>query len=128
MSGAAPVWRADPAREFPTPERCHVLETYNSENDPSLSIARARVEPRVTTTWHVLEHTIERYIVAGGRGRVEVGNFPAVEVGPGDIVIIPSGTRHRISNTGDVDLIFYCVCTPRFQTDNYRPLEQSQNA
>jgi mannose-6-phosphate isomerase-like protein (cupin superfamily) len=93
-----------------------------------LSIARARVEPRVTTAWHVLEHTIERYIVVEGRGQVEVGNFPAVEVGPGDIVIIPSGTRQRIANTGDVDLIFYCVCTPRFRTDNYRSLERSQSA
>ena len=123
MSAAGLVWRVDVAREFLTPERCHILEAYNAPTDPSLSIARARVEPNVTTAWHVLERTIERYIIAEGRGTVEIGDFPAADVGPGDVVIIPEGARQRITNTGSVDLIFYCVCTPRFQTQNYRSLE-----
>jgi len=54
---------------------------------------------------------------------VEVGDFPAANVGPGDVVIIPAGARQRITNTGSVDLIFYCVCTPSFQPANYRSLE-----
>jgi mannose-6-phosphate isomerase-like protein (cupin superfamily) len=118
MSDARAVWNSEIAREFSTLERCHILETYNIAED-SLSIARARV----TTAWHVLENTIERYIVSEGRGRVEVGDFPATEVGPGDVVVIPAGSRQRITNTGDADLIFYCVCTPRFQNSNYRSLE-----
>jgi mannose-6-phosphate isomerase-like protein (cupin superfamily) len=122
MSDARAVWNSEIAREFSTLERCHILETYNIAED-SLSIARARVETGVTTAWHVLENTIERYIVSEGRGRVEVGDFPATEVGPGDVVVIPAGSRQRITNTGDADLIFYCVCTPRFQNSNYRSLE-----
>jgi mannose-6-phosphate isomerase-like protein (cupin superfamily) len=120
MSGERAVWTAESAREFLTPERCHIVETYADE---SMSIARARVEPRVTTAWHVVEHTIERYIIAEGRGRVEVGEFPAADVGPGDVVIIPSATRQRITNIGAVDLIFFCVCTPRFQAENYKSIE-----
>lgn len=117
------VWKQDLAKEFLTPERCHILETYNTADDRSLSIARARVEPGITTAWHVLEHTIECYIMAEGRGRVEIGDLPASNVGPGDVVVILPGTRQRITNTGTGDLIFYCACTPRFQQSNYRTLE-----
>jgi mannose-6-phosphate isomerase-like protein (cupin superfamily) len=117
------LWKQDASKEFSTPERCHIIETYNSAADESLSIARARVQPGITTAWHHVEGTIERYIIAEGRGRVEISDFPAQQVGPGDVVVIPSGVRQRITNIGDGDLILYCVCTPRFQSHNYRTLE-----
>jgi mannose-6-phosphate isomerase-like protein (cupin superfamily) len=117
------LWKQDTSKEFSTPERCHILETYNSAADESLSIARARVERGVTTAWHHVQSTVERYIIAEGRGRVEVGDFPASDVLPGDVVTIPAGVRQRITNIGAHDLIFYCVCTPRFQQKNYRTLE-----
>jgi len=117
------LWKQDISNEFSTPERCHIIETYNSASDESLSVARARVQRGVTTAWHEVEGTVERYIIAEGRGRVEVGDFPASDVGPGDVVIIPAGVRQRITNIGDRDLVFYCVCTPRFRHQNYRALE-----
>jgi mannose-6-phosphate isomerase-like protein (cupin superfamily) len=117
------LWKQDASKEFSTPERCYIIETFNSAADESMSIARARVEPGITTAWHHVAGTVERYIIAEGRGRVEVGEFPASDVGPGDVVIIPAGVRQRITNIGDRDLIFYCVCTPRFQSRNYRALE-----
>src|SRR5215472_3382331 len=117
------LWKHDASKEFSTPERCHIIETFNSAADESLSIARARVEPGITTAWHHVESTVERYIIAEGRGRVEVGDFPPSNVSPGDVVIIPAGVRQRITNTGDQDLIFYCVCTPRFLQQNYRTPE-----
>lgn len=117
------LWKQDASNELSMPERCHIIETFNSPADESLSIARARVEPGITTAWHIVKGTVERYIIASGHGRVEVGDFPAADVGPGDVVIIPAGVRQRITNTGDQDLIFYCVCTPRFQLRNYSALE-----
>jgi len=117
------IRKLDPANEFATPERCWITESYNTPEDPSISIARARVEPGGITAWHAVEGTAERYIIAEGRGRVEVGELPPTEVRPGDVVIIPAGVRQRIENTGDTDLIFYCVCTPRFEVRNYRALE-----
>jgi mannose-6-phosphate isomerase-like protein (cupin superfamily) len=120
---ATPVWRNEAMMEFLTAERCFILETYNTSNDETLSIARARVPPDVTTALHTVEGTTERYIIAEGRGRVEVGEMPSAEVGPGDVVVIPPGTRQRIRNLGSTDLIFYCVCTPRFRAENYRSLE-----
>ena len=74
---ATPVWRNEAAMEFLTAERCFILETYNTSNDETLSIARARVPPGVTTALHAVEGTTERYIIAEGRGRVEVGEMPS---------------------------------------------------
>ena len=68
----------------------------------------------MTTRWHRLRGVTERYLILEGQGRVEVGELPTEDVGPGAVVLIPPGTRQRITNTGDADLIFLAVCTPRF--------------
>ncbi len=123
MPPSGVIWKHDRSNEFVTAERCHVLDTCNTAADQTLSIARARVEPRVTTAWHCVESTVERYIIAEGRGCVEIGDWPAALVSPGDVVVIPAGVRQRIANPGTTDLIFYCVCTSRFRVENYRALE-----
>jgi mannose-6-phosphate isomerase-like protein (cupin superfamily) len=58
-----------------------------------------------------------------GSGRVEIGDDKPTDVGPMDTVTIPAGVRQRIINTGTTDLIFLCICTPRFQFENYVNLE-----
>lgn len=110
--------------EFYTPERCHIIEWSNTPDDPAVSIARARVEPGITTRWHRLTGTVERYVILEGTGRMEVGGRPAREVGPGDVVHIPAGCPQRIANTGERDLIFLAVCTPRFRPEAYEDMEQ----
>jgi len=117
------IRRFDPGSEYATPERCHIMELSNSPDDPELSIARARVEPGVTTRWHRLVETAERYCIISGTGLVETGVLPAREVAPGDVVIIPPACRQRISNTGTEDLVFLAVCTPRFTPECYEDLE-----
>ena len=117
------VRQFDPGSEFATPERCHITELSNSTDDPELSIARARVEPGVTTRWHRLVETAERYCIISGTGLVETGDLPAREVAAGDVVIIPPACRQRISNTGTEDLVFLAVCTPRFTPECYEDLE-----
>ena len=115
--------RIDLSREFYTPEKCHIIELSNTPDDPDASIARARVTPGVTTRWHRLVETTERYVIIEGRGRVEVGNLPPQEVSPGDVVFIPPSCRQRITNVGDRDLIFLAICTPRFQPEVYEDLD-----
>jgi len=110
----AQICRADPSKEFPTQENCFILEVANDAADPDMSIARARVRPGVTTTWHRLEGIVERYIIVRGKGRVEVGDLPPTIVSEGDVVRIPANVPQRITNIGDEDLLFVCVCTPRF--------------
>lgn len=115
------VRRPDEAREFPTDERCHILELSGRADDTDLSIARARVEPGITTQLHVLDID-ERYVVVAGRGVVEVGGVEEA-VGPGDVVLIPAGVPQRIANRDDEDLVFYCLCTPAWTPETYRALD-----
>lgn len=117
------ILHARNSNELLTQERCWITENSNSADDLDLSIAHVRVEPDVTTQWHLLEETKERYLIISGEGEVEVGDMPAVKVGPGDIVLIPAGVRQRIKNTGGGELKFYALCTPRYLEHNYRNLE-----
>jgi mannose-6-phosphate isomerase-like protein (cupin superfamily) len=116
------VQRLDPHSEFMTAEDCWILEAWNDGSDPAVSIARARVAPGVSTQLHRLRGVDERYAVIQGTGIVRVGDLAPVTVEPGDIVVIPAGTSQQIRNTGDVDLVFYCICTPRFSPDCYEAL------
>ena len=113
------VVRPDPAQEFYTAERCHILELSNSADDEALSIARARVEPGITTAFHKVIDTAERYVILAGQGRVDLEGQEPESVGIGDVVLIPPGVEQRITNTGDTDLVFLALCTPRFQQDRY---------
>ena len=105
--------------EFFTAEGCYITELSNSADDPDLSIARARVAPGVTTRWHRLAQTAERYYIVQGTGSVEIEGLSPTEVKEGDIVIIPAMCRQRITNTAEQDLIFLAICTPRFQNNAY---------
>lgn len=117
------ISRFDPTTEFFTPERCHIVEMHNSEHDPACSIARARVAPGVTTQLHALRGTEERYVLLQGQAVIEVGGGNALTLKPMDVVLIPAGSSQRITNTGDSDLIFLCVCSPRFKPEQYINLE-----
>jgi len=105
--------------EFYTPEKCYIIELSNTPDDPDVSIARARLAPGVTTRWHRLVATAERYVILEGSGRVEVGSLPPQDVSAGDIVLIPPSCRQRIANSGQADLIILAVCTPRFRPEAY---------
>jgi oxalate decarboxylase/phosphoglucose isomerase-like protein (cupin superfamily) len=39
------------------------------------------------------------------------------------VVLIPPGAAQRISNTGDDDLVFLAICTPRFVREAYRDVD-----
>jgi mannose-6-phosphate isomerase-like protein (cupin superfamily) len=112
------------ADEFHTIEGCYITELSNSGDDPEISIARARLEPGVTTRWHRLRGTSERYFIVSGQGRVEVGELAPRVVTGGDIVLIPPLCRQRITNTGTADLVFLAICTPRYTDEVYEEPEE----
>jgi len=109
--------------EVYTPERCYITELANTPADPDASIALARVAPGVTTRWHRLAGTTERYVIIEGRGRVEIGDLEPRDVAAGDVVLIPPLCRQRITNVGKDDLTFLAICTPRFERRNYEDVE-----
>ena len=116
----------DASAEYYTEERCHINELSNSQDDPGLSIAEARVVPGDTTRWHRVIGLIERYVVLQGTGLVEVDALLPQPVHPGDVVLIPPGSRQRIANTGKNDLVFLAICSPRFQQQYYQDAEDEQ--
>ncbi|WP_419174655.1 cupin domain-containing protein [Desulfosediminicola sp.] len=115
-----------PDQEFYTSERCHIIEISNCSNDNEASIARARVEPGITTEWHQLTDITERYLIISGTGMVEIKGLNPTQVTVGDVVVIPASTPQRITNTGDDELLFYAICTPRFIPDAYISLDGKQ--
>lgn len=128
MRDASPPLQAEIRRraagsEFYTAERCHIDELSNTDADPAVSIAHARVCAGVTTRWHRLAGIAERYVILSGLGRVEVGELPPQTIGPGDVVIIPAGCRQRIACVGAAELVFLAVCTPRFRPEAYEDVD-----
>lgn len=105
-----------------TAERCYVREILNDPRVPEASLAECRVEPGVTTELHRLQ-VAEWYLIGRGRGLMQVGDEPPFPVGPGDAVAIPAGCAQRITNRGDTDLVFQCLCMPRFTPNCYEALE-----
>jgi mannose-6-phosphate isomerase-like protein (cupin superfamily) len=119
--------RPEPEREYPTPEGCFILESWNVPEDAAVSIARARVPPAVTTRLHRLAGVTERYVIVQGEAIANVDGRSTGPLGPGDIVVIPAGASQQITNTGDADLVFYCVCTPRFTSACYEALDRAED-
>lgn len=110
----------DPDSGYMTDELCHITELSNSDCDEQLSIAAARVAPGVTTRWHHLTDTAERYVILSGQGLVEIGDLPPRRLQAMDVALIPPGCRQRITNTGTEDLVFLALCTPRFKPSVYQ--------
>ena len=108
--------------EFWTGERCFITEYLNVAELPDVSVARTRVEPGVTTELHALS-VIEWYLIQSGHGLMRVGDAEPYAVGPGDTVKIPANSQQQITNTGSDELLFLCVCVPRFTPDAYTSLE-----
>ena len=111
-----------PETEFYTDERCYIVEIHNREEE-GCSIVRARVLPGVTTQFHLLLGTDERYVILEGEGLVQLGDAAPAPVRQLDVEVIAPGTTQRIANVGTADLVSPCVCTPRFHSEAYVGLE-----
>ena len=110
-------------QEFATSERCFITELLNHQSRPEVSLARARVAPGVVTQLHALD-VEETYVIEAGGGVMDVGG-DRFRVVPGDSVLIPKGMSQRIENDGPDDLVFLCLCQPRFRAEGYIDLENA---
>jgi len=114
------IVKAKSLRETLTLEHCFICENWSSKN---VSIARARVKSGVTTKAHHLAGVDEIYLITKGKGEVKIGNLEPTEVKAGDTIFIPAGVSQQIANISKSDLVFYCICTPKFTTECYRDEE-----
>jgi mannose-6-phosphate isomerase-like protein (cupin superfamily) len=120
------IFQTQESSEYYTPERCYIIEIMNQPGI-DFSIARAKVEPGVSTALHSLAGINEAYYILSGNGLLQWGNTETRDLGPGDIVLYLPGSPQTITNVGQVDLIFLCVCVPRFTKEAYINLEETGN-
>jgi len=113
----------DESKEYYSEEKCHILELLNLPHLNTQSIARARVDPGITTAWHKLANTSEVYYILSGKGQVEIGQDAPRILSTNELVFIPPDTKQRIKNIGETDLIFLCFCVPSFSQNNYISVE-----
>jgi len=83
------------------------------QGNQAQSLAEAVVAPGQETITHKHIRSEEIYHITGGSGRIVVGR-EYQEVQAGDTVAIPAGTYHSVKNTGDIDLVIICACTPPY--------------
>jgi mannose-6-phosphate isomerase-like protein (cupin superfamily) len=57
--------------------------------------------------WHHHENEDELFLVVRGRLRIEIRGQDAVELAPGEFVIVPRGVEHRPSAAEEVELLLF---------------------
>jgi mannose-6-phosphate isomerase-like protein (cupin superfamily) len=77
------------------------------------SLAEARVPAGASTIEHFHRQSEEIYYFVSGRGRMRLGE-EETEVGAGDCVVIPPGTRHKLWAADDEELVLLCCCAPAY--------------
>ncbi len=93
-----------------------ILDRTNS-SAAHQSLAEATLSPGAATAAHRHPRTEEIYYVLQGMGRMTAGAEERL-VGPGDGILIPPDTRHRIRNIGVEPLVFLCCCAPPYANED----------
>lgn len=101
-----------------------VTELFHPRNDgiQDYSIAQATVPAGSSTRRHAHKRAQEVYYILDGEGLMEVGN-ESERVGPGDAILIPAGTPHRITAMWPKRLDLLCICCPEYADDDTEILE-----
>jgi mannose-6-phosphate isomerase-like protein (cupin superfamily) len=81
------------------------------------SLAEARVPPGGETTEHFHRASEEIYHFVSGEGRMRLGEETS-DVRPGETVVIPPGTRHKLWNPGSEPLVLLCSSSPPYYDDD----------
>lgn len=93
-----------------------VLNPFNSESNVRYSLAHAVVKSGQTSLPHRLRSS-ETYYILSGKGEVCIDNEKQM-VGVSDLVYIPPMALQSITNTGDDDLTFLCICDPAWRKED----------
>jgi len=122
MNRTLQIFSTDESKEYYSEEGCHIIEILNDSSSPTISLARARVEVGQKTRLHALSDTTEIYYLLQGQGKAIIGG-QSRDLRIGDCVRIEPDEDQSIQNMGDEDLIFLCICHPRYKEANYHDTE-----
>jgi mannose-6-phosphate isomerase-like protein (cupin superfamily) len=80
------------------------------------SLAEIRYPPGTASREHHHREAEEVYYVLKGHGSVRVDG-ETHDMGPGDLVVIVPGQRHRVWQRGQGDLVMLVTCVPAYSED-----------
>jgi mannose-6-phosphate isomerase-like protein (cupin superfamily) len=86
-------------------------------NAANQSLAEATVQPGGQTTEHYHRVSEEIYTVVSGSGRMRLDDLES-ELHPGDIVVIPPGSRHKLWSGPGEPLVVLCSSSPPYSHDD----------
>ncbi|MBF0552004.1 MAG: cupin domain-containing protein [Deltaproteobacteria bacterium] len=91
-----------------------MMITAETAGSVNLSFAKVTYRPGDGSPLHHHDRTEEIYYILSGYGKVVIDDeeFP---VRPGHAVLLPVGSIHRILNTGDQDLVYFCIDSPSYE-------------
>lgn len=107
------------AESFITADGSSIRELAGRVSIPTAhqSLAEATVPVGRATTAHYHPEAEELYFITAGTGRLRVGEDERA-VAPGDCIVIPPGTEHKLWNTGDEPLVLLCCCAPAYRHED----------
>lgn len=109
------------AAPFITKDGSEIRELLAHRNSSirNQSLAEARVPAGCTTLPHYHPLSEEIYFILEGSGRIwmreATSPWESKLVSVGDAIAIPPGTRHAITNVGEVPLRLLCCCAPGYE-------------
>ncbi len=83
----------------------------------SYSLAHARLLPGELSTQHSLNKSSELYYILKGDGMMHIDEEVS-RVTKDNVVFIPAGSQQWIENSGDEELIFLCIVSPPWQSED----------
>jgi len=112
MSGKTQYTQITP---FTTQDGSQIRELMHPQQHDvkNQSLAEARVAPSNSTLLHKHLCSEEIYNITEGEGLMTLGE-EQFKVTSGDTICIPPGTAHCITNTGDIELVILCCCSPAY--------------
>jgi mannose-6-phosphate isomerase-like protein (cupin superfamily) len=102
---------------FTTKDGSTIRSLLDLSNAPVVgqSLAEATLPAGTATERHHHKRSEEIYYLLEGSGRMEIDGETR-EVGPGDAILIPPGSRHQIHALSD--LRFLCCCAPPYSHED----------
>lgn len=95
-------------------ELLHPDREYKFHGDYSL--ARAILPAGASSKRHILKSS-EVYYILSGRGEIHVDNESSAVL-TGDLVEIPPGAVQWLKNDGDDNLVFLCIVSPPWRSED----------
>lgn len=101
---------------------CELLHPDRDGLDFPYSIAHAVLGPGAASLSHMLRESSEVYFILEGQGIMQIDGESA-QVGQGQAIYIPPGSRQHIQNTGTDDLKFLCIVYPMWRREDEQIFE-----